>query len=106
MANTSATHSFLFEKMVKSLDITMAHSATRVKSVNFPIRKVLEVARNMLVDHGKWGIERDLSVISLEDFNIIFSFIFLVVAKVRGISFLSGMLIRNAKEPYFFEGFM
>lgn len=100
MLDTGATNNFLSEKVVKSLGLKVTQSTCKLKAVNSRASKV-EGTTMVTLGIGSWEGECNLTIVSLDDFELILGIEFFVRAKVTLMPHLFGILVADEKYPCF-----
>lgn len=81
MVDTGATHNFISGEEAKRLGLQLAKDTSKMKAVNSEARPIHGVAKDVELRIGGWKGTTFLSVVPLDDFQVILGMEFLSAAK-------------------------
>lgn len=103
MMDSNAFYTFVAKKMVPQLSFDLVESSLRMKAVNFEVRLV-KGASNVSLVLGSWHGTYNLTVIPLNNFDVILGMDFMLGAKPSVIPYLGGIFIGDERNPTFVAG--
>lgn len=104
MVDMGATHNFVAEKIVTTLDLSVIRHLSHIKIVNFQTLVVWGMAYGVQVSIENLDKKRGLMVVPLDNFNLILGNDLFVVTKVAISPHLFELLICDQKMTFFITG--
>ncbi|CAH9148831.1 unnamed protein product [Cuscuta epithymum] len=103
MVDTGASHNFVAERLIPKLRLELEENSSKMKTVNAAARDVTGRA-DVSLKVGDWSGVCSLTVLPLDDFDVILGNEFLLAARVAVFPYLGGMMINDEEKPGFVRG--
>ncbi|VFQ97231.1 unnamed protein product [Cuscuta campestris] len=94
MIDTGASHNFVTERLLGRLQLKLEGNSSMIKTVNAAAKEVTGRAY-VKIKVGEWQGECSLTVLPLDDFDLILGNEFLIMAKAVVFPYLGGMMIND-----------
>ena len=104
LVDTGATHNFVSNGMALELGLKTRINSGKIKAVNSQATRIVGIARNVPISLGEYEGRLDLTVIELDDFDLILGISFMRSAGVGVFPQLEGILIANEAGASFVRG--
>lgn len=101
MMDTGASYDFIAKRMIKSLGLTVSEHSSRIKAVYSQAQSVLDMANAVDIRIGAWAEKLNLTVVPLDDLDLIIENDWFVDAKVVLMPHLGGLTIMDEKHLCF-----
>jgi hypothetical protein len=101
MLDSSATHTFVADRLVKELGLQLSDSHTLMKAVNSKAQRIAGMSYDVPITLDQWRGKQDMLVVNLDDYDIILGLDFLQKAKIVLMSYLNGVMIASEGCPCF-----
>ncbi|XP_043717547.1 uncharacterized protein LOC122665462 [Telopea speciosissima] len=99
MVDTGATHNFVSMEEAKKLGLKVSKEGGWLKAVNSQARPIEGVARGVEMSIGTWKGTVDLSVVPMDDFQVVLGMEFLRRVKAIPMPFISTVCIMEEGAP-------
>ena len=99
--HSSATNTFVADRLVTQLGLRLSNSQMSMKAVNVKAQRILGMAYSVPMVLDKWQGKQDLLVVTLDNFDIILGLDFLKRAKIVLMPHLDRILLANELCSYF-----
>ncbi|VFQ93371.1 unnamed protein product [Cuscuta campestris] len=103
MIDTGASHNFVTERLIGRLQLKLEGNSSMIKTVNAAAKEVTGRAY-VKIKVGEWQGECSLTVLPLDDFDLILGNEFLIMVKAAVFPYLGGMMINDERSPSFVKG--
>ncbi|KAH0761429.1 hypothetical protein KY290_017502 [Solanum tuberosum] len=104
MVDTGATQTFMSSKIVKEYQLKVTNCPTKMKAINSTAQPSYNMALNVPLMIGHWFGVHNLTVVSLDDFNLLLGIDFMKKIKTAPIPHLYGLMFMGEKDSGFIKG--
>ncbi|XP_075087766.1 uncharacterized protein LOC142169758 [Nicotiana tabacum] len=106
MVDTGATHTFVASRIVQEYGLQVTKCPTKMKAMNSKAQPGYGVVLDVPMILGHWSEKFNMTVVPLDDFNVLLGIDFLKKKKVTPIPHLDGLMFMGESSPDFVKGIM